>query len=53
MDELTLTGDFQPSKCHLNAQAKWRQLGQRGQLVCGSVGYKVKIPENYEPFILA
>ena len=48
--ELTLTGDYRPLKCYLNVQAKWRQLGQRGQLVCGAVGYKVKIPENFEPF---
>jgi hypothetical protein len=49
LDELTLTGNYKPLKCYLNVQAKWRQLGQRGQLVCGAVGYKIKIPEN-EPF---
>jgi hypothetical protein len=52
LDELTLTGDFQPLKCHLNAQAKWRQLGQRGQLVCGSLGYKVKEPWYKFPHVV-
>ena len=35
LDYLTLTGDFQPSKCYLNAQAKWRQLGQREAAASG------------------
>ena len=50
---LASTGDYKPRKCYRNALAKWRPLhppyAPMGELVCGAVGYKVNMPENYEP----